>query len=177
MFKQLQRFAATRGLHYQSDVQQTGEQDAYVFSADMAYRYAFARRWRSDGPLVLWVGVNPAKGDTEKRRRPTLERCVRWSKSCGAGGLLIGNLFAARHNMPKGLRETADPIGPNNDDALRLLSTMATETVVAWGNAGRRHGCPDALAVLLRDPKCFGLTKKGQPRHPLYVPEDTPLEP
>lgn len=25
-------------------------------------------------------------------------------------------------------------------------------------------------------PKCFGVTKDGAPRHPLYLPNDTPLQ-
>jgi hypothetical protein len=174
---QLEQFATRRGLLYRCDAPADGLSDAYVYSHDMQYRYAFARWWAVEGPLVLWVGVNPAKGDTEQRRRPTLERCIRWSRSWGASGLLIGNLFAARHNKPKGLREAPDPVGPHNDEGLRVMTDMANRTVVAWGNDGQRHGRPEQVAGLLSNPVCFGVTGSGAPRHPLYVPSDTPVEP
>ena len=178
--RELEQFAHERGLLYRSDTPPDGSFFACVYSPDWpdpSYRYAFARCWRASGPLILWVGLNPAKGDTEKRRRPTLERCVRWSQERGAAGLLIGNLFAARHNKPKGLSETGDPIGEHNDDALRVMTSMAVQTVVAWGNDGQRHGRAQQVAGVLRDPVCFGRTSTGQPRHPLYVRHDTPLEP
>ena len=174
---QLEQFATRNRLRYRYCEPADGPADAYVYSHDMQYRYAFARRWAVEGPLVLWVCINPAKGDTEQRRRPTLERCVRWSRSWGASGLLIGNLFAARHNKPNGLRETPDPVGPHNDEALRIMTDMANRTVVAWGNNGQRHGRPVQVAGLLSNAVCFGLTKSGAPRHPLYVPHETQVEP
>lgn len=174
---QLEQFALRYGLLFRRDIPRGELSDTYVYSHDMQYRYAFARWWGVDGPLVLWVGVNPAKGDTEQRRRPTLERCIRWSRSWGAAGVLIGNLFAARHNEPKELRKTPDPIGPHNDEALKVMTQMANRTVVAWGNEGQRHGRPEQVARLLSQPVCFGFTAAGQPRHPLYVPNDTPVEP
>ncbi len=75
----LEEFAVRHGLLYRSDAPPDGPSDSYVYSRDMEYRYAFARWWSDEGSLVLWVGVNPAKGDTERRRRPTLERCITWS--------------------------------------------------------------------------------------------------
>lgn len=141
----------------------------------MAYRYAFARWWDADGPLVLWVGVNPGKGDTENRRRPTLQRCVEWSKLWGAGGMAFANLFAARHNKPSGLRRVVDPIGPHNDAALVGLSTVAYRTVAAWGVNGKLLRRWAAVAPLLVRPVCLGVTASGQPRHPLYVRGDATL--
>jgi hypothetical protein len=56
-FAILEDFADRHGLLYQSDP--TGR---YVYSLDIGYRYAFARGWEKDGKVVLWIGVNPAKG-------------------------------------------------------------------------------------------------------------------
>ena len=168
----LEQFAAQHDLLYQRD----GAADRYVNSRDLEYRYAFARCWSDEGSLILWVGVNPAKGDTEKRRRPTLERCITWSKSWGASGLIFGNLFAARHNKPSGLRAALDPVGPLNDAMMRRLGAIADRTVVAWGNLELTSRSTEVVGLLV-NPLCFGLTGKGQPRHPLYVPHATALEP
>lgn len=171
----LQPFALERGLLYQCRSPSIGVSDCYIFSHDMQYRYAFARQWATHGPLVLWIGVNPAKGDTEERRRPTLDRCIDWSKSWGAAGLVFANLFAARHNKPSELRGMADPIGEYNDDALIAISAIAWRTVAAWGNDGQLLNRPKAVADLLNNPVCLGFTSSGQPRHPLYVKGGTSL--
>jgi len=168
----LEDFATRHDLLYQH----TDGSDSYIYSRDMRYRYAFARCWEADGPLILWVGVNPAKGDTEQRRRPTVERCIAWSRSWGAAGLIFANLFAARHNRPVDLRSTLDPVGPHNDEVLRELSAIAERTVLAWGNWGRLHGRGKDSAHLFNQPLCLGVTAKGQPRHPLYVRGNTTLE-
>jgi hypothetical protein len=162
-------FADRHGLRYESGISSDGLRECYVFSPDMHYRYAFARWWDARGPLVLWVGVNPAKGDTENRRRPTLDRCIRWSRSWEAGGLMFANLFAARYNKPRDLRGVPDPVGPYNDAALKALSQAASRTVAAWGSWGRLKGRAAQVASLLTSPVCLGVTASGQPRHPLYV--------
>ena len=56
-FAVLEDLAARFDLLYQSDA--TG---SYVYSRDMVYRYAFARSWSEQGKVILWIGVNPAKG-------------------------------------------------------------------------------------------------------------------
>ncbi len=173
----LQTFAAERGLLYESRSPSSGLSDCYIYSPDMEYRYAFARWWDADGQLVLWIGVNPGKGDTENRRRPTLERCIGWSKSWGAGGLMFANLFAARHNKPSGLRAISDPVGPHNNAALVAMSEVAGRTLAAWGGDGRLHDRATAVAVLLTNPLCLGVTASGQPRHPLYVSGGTTVVP
>ncbi len=55
-----------------------GLAERYLYSADMAYRYAFGRWWgpQDVAKTDVWVMLNPATGDTEHRHRPTLERCV-----------------------------------------------------------------------------------------------------
>lgn len=173
----LKTFAEERNLLFREIPAQDEAVDNYIYSRDMRYRYAFARYWKSEGDIVLWVGINPATGDTEKRRRPTLDRCVRWSIEWGAAGLIYANLFAARHTDPKALHEVSDPVGPHNDAALALVSQIADHTVVAWGNSGK----PEMRAMeviqlkLLHNPSCLGVTSKGQPRHPLYVRGGTTL--
>ena len=56
------------------------------------------------------------------------------------------------------------------------MTDMANRTVVAWGNNGERHGRPVQVAGLFSNAVCFGLTKSGAPRHPLYVPNETQVE-
>jgi hypothetical protein len=172
----LEEFATRHDLRYECDAPAMPT-NIYVYSRDKQYRYAFARLWGGEGPVVLWVGVNPGKGDTEDRRRPTLDRCIEWSKSWwGAAGLMFGNLFAARHNTPKALRDSPHVIGQHNDAALTTMIAIADRTVVAWGNAGRLWGRATEVDALFSQSFCLGVTAAGEPRHPLYVPRDTPPE-
>ncbi len=46
--------------------------------------------------------------------------------------------------------------------------------VYAWGMG---HGVPIWLSLLVNDPYVLGLSKKGVPRHPLYLKATTRPEP
>ncbi len=125
----------------------------------------------------LGVLLNPATGDTELRRRPTLDRCIARSRTDGQTGVLIVNLFAHRDTSPKGLTAAVDPVGSANDNALQVLTRLGARTVAAWGSGGSLHDRAAHVGPLLDRPLCLGITRHGQPRHPLYVPNGMPLVP
>ena len=171
--------AARHELEDRSGLSPDGLPERYLYSRDLVYRYAFGRWWGEQDLATsdVWVLLNPATGDTEQRRRPTLEKCIRRSRDAGRSGLVIVNLFAYRHTDPKQLQSAADPVGPANDDVLRVLTAGAPRTVAAWGSHGNLHGRSHAVAPLLDDPQCLDTTQHGEPRPPLYVHRDTPFVP
>jgi hypothetical protein len=173
------RLAADHGLENREGLSPDGLPERYLYSSDMAYRYAFGRWWKDVNltTTTVWVLLNPATGDTEKRPRPTLGRCMARSRDLGATGLLIVNLFAFRHTDPKTLRTAVDPVGPVNDEVLRAFTQAAAQTVVAWGSHGALRGRSTEVGPLLSEPLCLGTTRHGEPRHPLYVPADAALVP
>ena len=173
------QLAAGHGLVDRSGTSPDELPERYLYSPDMRYRYAFGRWWGGDdlASTVVWVLLNPATGDTEKRRRPTLDRCIGRSREMGATGLLIVNLFAFRHTDPAMIRSAEDPVGPAGDDALRVLTGAGMATVAAWGSHGSWRGRSSEVGPLLSDPMCLGTTAGGEPRHPLYVRGDAPLVP
>jgi hypothetical protein len=145
----------------------------------MVFRYAFGRWW-GDADLattVVWVLLNPATGDTELRHRPTLQRCVARSRTAGYTGLVIVNLFAFRDTNPRNLRMVDDAVGPANDEVLRVVTKAGAQTIAAWGGHGRLRGRSAQVGPLLDSPMCLGVTRRGEPRHPLYIPADTKLVP
>lgn len=160
-------------------VSQDGLPERYLYSRDMIYRYAFARWWGEQDLATtdVWVLLNPATGDTEKRKRPTLDRCIARSRGAGRTGLVIVNLFAFRHTDPKQLALADDPVGPANDRVLEVLTANAPRTIVAWGGGGSLNGRSHEVAPALTAPMCLGMTASGDPRHPLYVPNSVELQP
>ncbi len=92
-------------------------------------------------------------------------RCIARSSAAGRSGLVIVNLFAHRHTDPRVLRRATDPVGPANDEALRLLTSTASRTIAAWGAGGRLHRRSRAIAPLLNRPLCLGMTRRGEQRH------------
>ncbi len=148
--------------------------DRAAYSNDYQYRYEFCRRW-ADGDSVVWVLLNPGTGDTDGKQRPTLGRCIKWSRQWGYGALTIVNLFAYRATRPKDLLRAADPVGPDNDETLAHVTGAADRVVAAWGAHGRLIGRGREVAVRLPNAFCLGHTSKGQPRHPLYVPSSGSL--
>src|SRR5262249_34228816 len=154
----VQEFAEARGLILGNQQDERGTCQLSLYSPEQPpqYRYAFARWWADAGPLVLWVGLNPGTGDTESRRRPSLERFETWSRRLGMGGLLIGNLFAVRTKAVKDVAAETEAVGEHNDDALRLLSGIADQTIAAWGGRGGAGDRATSAAQLLRRPLCLG---------------------
>jgi hypothetical protein len=157
-----------------------GYDDTYVYSADHRYRWQFERRW-SEGRTITWVGLNPGIGATDNAQRPTLRRMVTVSRASGYGGLIVVNLFGLRTRDPKDLRTARDPIGEANDDAIAFATSASVSdmTVACWGHYGGLHDRAQYVMdkVIEGDVYCLGITKGGEPRHPLYVPSDVKLMP
>ncbi len=149
----------------------------FLYSNDKSRRYAYSLTWAPSREHLLWVMLNPGTGESENRRRNTFERCMVWSKTMGYGGLLFGNVFSLRTKSAHELLRLQLAPDLLNDSALFLLTGLAKETIVAWGNHGARSAKPSQLVATLTGAKCFGYTKTGQPRHPLYVPGRTELVP
>jgi hypothetical protein len=99
------------------------------------------------------VGLNPSTAD-ETADDPTIRRCVAFARDWGHGSLCMTNLFAYRATKPADMLAQDDPVGPENDDALRRLA----------GSAGGRHNAVRAMMPRLH---YLRLTKDG---HPLYLP-------
>jgi hypothetical protein len=138
-------------------------------SSDGVYRYALRRVWDPNEPAILFVGLNPSTAD-HRVDDPTIRRCMRFARESGFGQLIVANLFAFRTSSPQSLRRAADPVGPENDRWLQELSVEASVSVAAWGNGGTFLHRDRAVLELLRAPLCLGVTKRGHPKHPLYVP-------
>jgi hypothetical protein len=149
------------------------------FSPDeaMTYRYRLVRDWDGDLPTVNFIGLNPSTADALSDD-PTVRRLLSFSKRWGFGKLIITNLFAWRATEPKAMRGSVDPVGPENDEFIQASSLEAQQVVVCWGEGGRFHDRWREVAPFLPSmPACFGTTRSGQPKHPLYLANDSKLEP
>jgi len=146
-----------------------------VYSDCEMYRYLLTRVWDDGGRKALFVMLNPSTA-TEVQNDPTVERCERRARARGFGAFRVTNIFAWRDTDPKALEAAADPVGPENDAAIRDSAGWADFIVAAWGTHGAHLDRGPAVARLLRDTRrpvhVLDLTKAGHPRHPLYVGYD-----
>jgi len=145
-----------------------------VISRDGRYRYALRRVWDTTKPTLLFIGLNPSTADA-RVDDPTLRRCIRFARTWGFGQVTVANLFAYRTPSPSELRRARDPIGPRNDAWLRRLIGDADEVAVAWGNHGSYLARDRTVLAMLERPKCLGVSRRGLPKHPLYIRATTTL--
>jgi hypothetical protein len=153
-----------------------------VFDRSHVYRYLLTRTW-TPGPVVLFVMLNPSTADAATDD-PTMRRCLGFARRHGFGGLTVVNLFALRTTDPAGLGEHPDPVGPDTDAFIAAAASSTDRHVAAWGAhptaRTRAAAVTAALTSLAHRGRrsslaCLGLTKTGQPRHPLYLPSDSVL--
>lgn len=149
-----------------------------MFSRGKRYRYLLRRRLSKGNRVLLIIGLNPSTADGTKDDA-TVRRCVGFAKRMDYNTLTVVNLFALRSTDPRNLRHRKDPIGPLNDAWILRVTRKAHKIVLAWG-AGA-DWAPERSNQLLsllahHDLYCFGTTKSGAPRHPLYLQSDTPLQ-
>ncbi len=145
------------------------------YSPCEAYRYALTRVWDHSGDKVTFVMLNPSTA-TEVQNDPTVERCERRARALGFGAFRVVNIFAFRATDPKVMRAQGDPVGTGNDAAILAAAEWADQVVCAWGSHGAHLGRGAEIEALLRSLNIplyqLGLTKHGQPKHPLYIGYD-----
>ena len=147
-----------------------------TFSSCRKYRYKLWRTWDRLKTSALFLMLNPSTAD-EQANDPTVERCERRARDMGWGGLIVANIFALRATDPKVMLAAADPIGPENDEWIKRCVYEAGIVICGWGAHGSHRGRDKEVFRLIHDtsfavPHHLGLTKAGQPRHPLYIGYD-----
>lgn len=144
------------------------------------YRYMLWRDWGDGDGYLAFLMLNPSTAD-HVRLDPTVAYCCRLAVRDGYRGIIVANLFAYRSTDPRVMRQAQEPVGDRNNAAIYAAVRAAKAFVCAWGNDGAYRQRADAVRSMLGD--CgrpaftLGLTKRGEPRHPLYQPNDAPLHP
>ncbi len=160
------------------------KRDALI-SNDGLYRYWLTREW-SEGPrLIAFIGLNPSIADA-LIDDPTMRRLVGFARAWGYDRLVMLNLFAYRATNPEELTLARDPVGIQNDFHLAAQTEYAETVVACWGNGGQlvrpemersRDWVVRRMFQSYRSLHCLGMTGLGYPKHPLYLPASTALEP
>ena len=136
-----------------------------IISQDNKYRYQLSRIWNEEKSKVLFIMLNPSTADADIDD-PTIRRVVNFAKSWGYGGVFVGNLYAFRSTKSKTLLYIDDPIGQDNIQHIKYLIGLSERVIYGWGNNQKE---PEWLYDLVDIPYCIDISKKGIPKHPLYL--------
>lgn len=148
-----------------------------TISTDGDYRYALTRSFGepSAHAPVLFIMLNPSTADAEEDDN-TIRRLTGFAKLWGRKGFCVGNLYAYRTKEPDVMHAQEDPVGPLNDWWLKELLDAHDAVVCAWGADADPERVQEFLKLARgRRLLCMGLTKKGHPKHPLFLRKDTEL--
>ncbi|MEQ9074075.1 MAG: DUF1643 domain-containing protein [Sandaracinaceae bacterium] len=156
-----------------------------VISPCKRYRY---RLWRGAEPgrQAIFVGCNPSTAGAS-HDDATVRKFRGFTARWGCTGFEMLNACAYRARHPRDLLTVDDPVGPDNREAFDAAFFEARRwaeplVVVGWGSAlpkPLRHHAETALGwleALGGELHCLGVTKGGQPRHPLMLSYSTALE-
>jgi hypothetical protein len=163
--------------HKQNNV--AGIQYCAIFDTSNSYRYSLWRTWSACHPRIVFILLNPSTAD-EERNDPTIRRCIGFAQTWKFGSVEVVNLFAYRATDARMLLKIDDPVGEENNYFLMRAVERCSTVVVGWGARGTLLGRDRQVMSLLagrKDVYCLGVTKDGQPRHPLYVRGNSVLIP
>lgn len=151
-----------------------------IISACGLYRYRLSRVWSEARAALPFVMLNPSTADADIDD-PTIRRCMAFARRDDYGGIEVANLYALRATDPEALWQHPDPFGPENEGHLRDVAlasvSYGTPVVCGWGAKGRDNTRAVRIMQLAGARLvCLGKTKKGLPRHPLYLRGDQPFE-
>lgn len=146
-----------------------------MFSPCRVWRYQLWRYWDHHGyPEVMFVGLNPSTADATVDDN-TVRRCIRFAQAWGYAGMSMMNAYAYRATDPRDMKAANDPIGIENDAALVARSKISDKIVACWGVHCTKERADHICRLLNRPIHCFGTTKAGAPKHPLYLPKTAEL--
>lgn len=157
------------------------------------YRYLLTRCWRPDARQLGWIMLNPSTADA-LLDDPTIKKCMAFARAWDFGGIVVANLFHFRATDPEQLYPADLPepddagfghallrhaCGPSGDGFYGDVFDACAQVMVAWGSHFVAiHTARDLLIKNMAAERgrvlhCLAVNQDGQPRHPLYVRNDT----
>lgn len=151
-----------------------------IISTCGLYRHRLDRFVGGTGPVIAYFGVNPSTAD-HRIDDHTVRKWTGFTKKLGGSRFIVGNLFDYRATEVEDLKRVSDPSGGlDHDRYIRQIIEEADILMPCWGNRGKlpkslQPACDNLMAQLKGSGKrilTFGMTKGGDPRHPLTLGYD-----
>ncbi|MFM0058579.1 DUF1643 domain-containing protein [Paraburkholderia phytofirmans] len=164
------------------DLFDVSRESSAIISACGRYRYRLDRAVQDCGIVIAYYGVNGSTaGETDNDQ--TVMKWIGFTQRNGGRKFIVGNAFGFRSKNVRLLATVDDPVGPDNAMHLQTIISEADLHVPCWGDRGkvpqRLRYRFDELETRLRQSgkpiKVFGLTKGGDPMHPLMLSYSTKL--
>ena len=160
-----------------------------VLSPCGIYRYRLERTVGMVGPVFAFFGINPSTADATEDD-PTVRKWTGFTKAWGGSRFVVGNAWPLRATDVRALATATrwKHIDRENWSHLLRMVEEADVLVPCWGDRGKvpksMHAELDRLRCWLvtvgqatgKPVQCFGLTKAGDPMHPLMLPYSTRLQ-
>ena len=159
-----------------------------VISECAQYRF---RLDRQVAPLritkpVLFIGINPSTADAEENDA-TIRKMIGFTSRWGYSDLMVGNIFPYRATDVRELASIPHGTGTGaltNRDHLNAMIDECAFIVPCWGNANKVpghlrpyiHMVRTMIRLSQKPVRIFGLTRSGDPMHPLMLPYSTTLK-
>ena len=166
-----------------------------LFSNCGHYRWILKRELSIGKRTVVFIGLNPSKANSFNNDR-TLLRIINFCSRWNYKNIYIINLFGLISKSPFQLSKSKDPIGLNNDLITLLTLRFWQKNIncdlwLGWGDKGQLNGRNNEVMKIIKNLSnlksnennfserilSLGITKKGNPLHPLYIPNETFLRP
>ena len=166
-----------------------------MFSECRSYRWILKREFVRGKRTVVFIGLNPSNANSIDNDRTTtrlINFCSKWNYK----NIYVINLFGLISKSPYKLSKSSDPIGSNNNlITLKVLKFWMEnnncDLWLGWGDKGQLYRRDLIVLKLIRNFSNFkqnennyskrvlslGFSKKGNPRHPLYMPNESFLKP
>jgi hypothetical protein len=153
-----------------------------LFSACGAYRHWLYREVQPEGITAVFVGINPSTAGADEEDQTT-GKWRGFSLRNGIREYYAVNPLDFCATDVRELAKVSKPVSADNIIYLREIISRADLLIPCWGNSSKlpkdlRHHLV-RMKIMLRDSgkpiRIFGLTKSGDPMHPLMLGYDTPL--
>lgn len=143
------------------------------------HRLTLDRAWDQEAPHYVFIGVNPSTAD-ELIDDQTIRKIEGFCRYWGVGSFRVVNLFTERSTNIKDMKG----LNHKSADEILLKSSKQAEVIVAcWGSSKKHPKMPKRIRRVMRMLKPYrnkikmigSLTQSGDPRHPLMLPYNLPL--
>lgn len=134
--------------------------------------------------VIAYFGINPSTADATLDDQ-TVRKWRGFTVRNGGHRFIVGNVFAYRATDVDELARVDEPFGLEWREHLTQIIAEADILVPCWGRLSKipralRRAPPELMKRLIDSGKPvlhFGVTKSGDPLHPLLLPYETPLTP